>query len=306
MLQQKMKPDSQIISANGQSDRLDVCLPDGTIMHCRDVGSGPAIVLVHGWAADRRHLQPLQDELSDRFRVIAPDLRIHGETDRGTASLTIDTLADDLHQLLEQEGLKDVVVLGWSMGSLVLWRLIEHYGRDRLAGMIVEDMSPRILNGEGWYLGMSNGLDGAASARAVDAMTRDWAAYASAFAPRMFARDRAASDQDLVGSIVDQLTRRDAEAMAQLWISMTEQDFRSALPSMNLPVLVAYGEQSQAYSPETSRYLVDHLPDASRLGFARSGHAPHLEEPEEFARAVAVFASRVTERSNHHTKLEGS
>ena len=86
---------------------------------------------------------------------------------------------------------------------------------------------------------------------------------------------------------------------------MAKQDVRADLPAMNLPVLVTYGERSQAYGPETSRFLVETLPDATQRAFARSGHAPHLEEPEEFSSAVSAFARHVVARGSTNQSVEG-
>ena len=280
-------------------------LSDGTSLAYTDVGSGPAVLLVHGWAASGRFFDPLVEALSEAFRVITPDLRAHGATPAGEGELEIDRLSDDMVELIDHLELAPVTALGWSMGALVLWRMIERHGHDRLAGLVSEDMSPRILNGAGWALGMSSGLDAETSARVADTIRSEWGSYASTFAPRMFARERAAREPHLIDEVRDRLSRRDPGAMADLWTSMAQQDLREALPAMKLPVLVTYGARSQAYGPETSRYLVETLPDASQRAFARSGHAPHLEEPEEFVRAVSDFAHRVSAGTASSTLTEG-
>jgi pimeloyl-[acyl-carrier protein] methyl ester esterase len=137
-------------------------------------------------------------------------------------------------------------------------------------------------------------------------MRSNWPAYAAAFVRHIFSRDRAGRDPDLIQRVLVELHQCDAEAMAALWESMAGQDFRPALPAMSLPVLVTWGEASQAYSPATSRYLVDTLPNAQGKAFAQSGHAPHLEQPEEFAEAVQQFASQVQAGVTHPEHIEGS
>jgi len=281
-------------------------LPDGADMAYRDAGTGPVLLLVHGWAASGGFFGPVIDLLKDDFRVIVPDLRAHGATPAGSGRLDIDTLADDLACLADALELDGVVALGWSMGAQVLWSLIARHGQGRLAGLVVEDMSPRILNDDDWSLGMASGMDIAGSQRALAAMRANWPAYAAAFVRHIFARDRATSDPDLIQRVLAELRQCDAEAMAALWESMAGQDFRPALPAMRLPVLVTWGEASQAYTPDTSRYLVDTLPNAQGKAFAQSGHAPHLEQPREFARAVGHFAGQVQAGVTHQNKIEGS
>lgn len=261
-------------------------------MAYRDCGSGNPLLLVHGWAASGEFFDPIVDQLAQRCRVIIPDLRAHGRSAAGSGPITIESLADDIASLMEQLELENTITLGWSMGALILWRMITRHGGDRIAGMVVEDMSPRVLNAPDWPLGMSNGLDAQASARAVRAMREDWSAYAEAFTPRIFARDRVHRNPEMIALSRERIQKLDPEAMAALWGSMTEQDLRAELPAIKVPTLVTYGERSDTYGPETSRYLVETLPNASTKGFAHSGHAPHMEEPEEFSRAVLDFAAR--------------
>jgi len=293
-------------SAQGAQTAQRSCrLSDGSMMRYRDFGAGPVLLLVHGWAASGDFFDSVADQLASEFRVVIPDLRAHGETPAGAGPLDIDLLASDLQTLVEELDLTAITALGGSMAATVLWQMIVRNGHARFAGLIIEDMSPRILNTADWALGMATGMDIDGSGRAIEAMRGDWPAYAAAFAPRMFARGRAARETEMIADIVARLSRRDGGAMADLWLSMASQDLREALPTMNLPTLVISGARSEAYGPETSRYLVEALPEAQSITFANSGHAPHLEEPQEFVRAVAQFANRVRAAAvtNHH--IEG-
>lgn len=285
---------------------LHACLmSDGTSLHYRDVGTGPVVLLVHGWAASGDFFDTLVDHLAGDFRVVIPDLRAHGATPAGPGPLDIELLASDMQALIEALDLTRITALGWSMGATVLWDMIVRYGHARFAGLVIEDMSPRILNTRDWALGMATGMDIAGSGRAIEAMRNDWPAYAAAFAPRMFARGRAGREPDMIADMIARLSQRDGPAMADLWLSMANQDLREALPAMNLPTLVTFGERSEAYGPETSRYLVEALPDAQTIAFSKSGHAPHLEEPKEFASAVAQFASRAHAAAVTNDKIQG-
>ncbi|MFY0638538.1 alpha/beta fold hydrolase [Maricaulis maris] len=281
-------------------------LRDGTVLAYRDIGSGPVLLLVHGWAASGVFFEDIAARLADEFRVIIPDLRGHGDTPAGPGKATITDLADDMDELIAMLGIAPIIALGWSMGATVLWSMIERHGHDRLAGMVIEDMSPRILNDSSWTLGMSSGMDVEASVRATAAMRADWPAYAAAFAPRIFARDRAAREPQIVAEALTLLVARNANAMADLWASMAQQDLRATLPGMAIPALIAFGERSDAYGPETSRYLVETLPAATAHGFAHSGHAPHLEQPEEFVDAVRNFARQALAQAASNDTIEGS
>ena len=291
---------------DGERMTHHLTLRDGTVLAYRDIGSGPVLLLVHGWAASGIFFEDIAARLADEFRVIIPDLRGHGDTPAGPGKATITDLADDMDELIATLGIAPIIALGWSMGATVLWSMIERHGHDRLAGMVIEDMSPRILNDASWTLGMSSGMDVEASVRATAAMRADWPAYAAAFAPRIFARDRAAREPQIVAEALTLLVARNANSMADLWASMAQQDLRATLPGMAIPALIAFGERSDAYGPETSRYLVETLPAATAHGFAHSGHAPHLEQPEEFVDAVRNFARQALAQAASNDTIEGS
>lgn len=291
---------------DGERMTHHLTLRDGTVLAYRDIGSGPVLLLVHGWAASGIFFEDIAARLADEFRVIIPDLRGHGDTPAGPGKATITDLADDMDELITTLGIAPIIALGWSMGATVLWSMIERHGHDRLAGMVIEDMSPRILNDASWTLGMSSGMDVEASVRATAAMRADWPAYAAAFAPRIFARDRAAREPQIVAEALTLLVARNANSMADLWASMAQQDLRATLPGMAIPALIAFGERSDAYGPETSRYLVETLPAATAHGFAHSGHAPHLEQPEEFVDAVRNFARQALAQAASNDTIEGS
>jgi pimeloyl-ACP methyl ester carboxylesterase len=280
-------------------------LSDGAVMSYREIGQGPPVLLIHGWGASGLFFEDLARRLAAQFHVFVPDLRGHGVSTTGSGDASIEQLADDVRQLIRDRSIENATALGWSMGAHVLWRMIAMGDAAPLSGLIVEDMSPRIVNDADWALGMASGLDADASLRAVTAMREDWPAYARGFASKMYARQSALNDPGLVAETVARLAETNPDAMAQLWTSMAQQDLRSALPRMNLPVLVTYGERSQAYSAETSEYLVSVLPDARLQGFAHSGHSPHLEEPDAFAEAVSQFVHRVNGDVSTQYSTEG-
>ena len=90
----------------------------------------------------------------------------------------------------------------------------------------------------------------------------------------------------------------DPEAMAQLWGSMADQDYRDQIGHLAVPMLVTYGEQSQFYDKEASEWLVSHAPNATMVGFPKSGHALQLEEPEQFNEEVRKFAASISKQDD--------
>src|SRR5690606_29944369 len=96
-------------------------------------GSGPVLLLVHGFPLDHQMWQPQLDALSADFRVIAPDLRGFGATGLTTDTelperITMEQLADDMARLLDALAIDEPVhFCGLSMGGYVAWQFWRKY-----------------------------------------------------------------------------------------------------------------------------------------------------------------------------------
>src|SRR5438046_2535852 len=100
-------------------------------------GSGRPLLLVHGYPLSRKMWDQQLENLPDAARVIAPDLRGHGESDMPAETYTVDRLADDLAALLDELGLAEpVVVGGLSMGGYVALAFYRRHPA-RVAGLIL-------------------------------------------------------------------------------------------------------------------------------------------------------------------------
>lgn len=256
-----------------------------------DDGAGRPLLLVHGWATHAGFFPAQISALSSTFRVISIDLRGHGRSRAAGGTLSIERLARDLIDLADHLDLRDMLVVGWSMGAMVLWRALLDGLAARTAGMVVIDMAPRVVNDGDWHSGLRGSHPAKSTHAAAAAMVQNWAAVAPRVAGRIFAEGRKEEQATLRAWATAQVLDSDPAAMAALWVSLTAQDFRADLPSLTLPTLVTHGKLSRLYSDATATALAALLPQAKIVGFARSGHAPHLEEPDAFNQTLIQFAA---------------
>ncbi|HYC04883.1 MAG TPA: alpha/beta hydrolase [Azospirillaceae bacterium] len=287
----------------------EITTSDGVRLSYEEAGQGRALLLVHGWSAHAGFFAPQIDELSKSFRVIAPDLRGHRHSPAPPLEATVERLALDIADLLAALDLRDVVAVGWSLGAMVLWRALLDGAAERIAGMVVVDMTPRVPGAEDWQLGMLGGYEAEETPALTLSMRQDWPAYTRRIVRRLFAADRP-PDTGLADWAEAEIARNDPAWMAGLWQSLAGQDFRAALSGIPTPTLVVHGGRSQLYGAGTAAYLETTLPDARRVAFDRSGHTPHLEEPELFNRIIEEFAAGLptgpTNGIAHRTGLTGA
>jgi pimeloyl-ACP methyl ester carboxylesterase len=255
-----------------------------TSLHIREAGSGPPIVLLHGWSCHGGFFDNQIAALSDSFHVLAPDLPGHGASAR-EGEPTIEAAAEAVGDLLAARALSDVTLVGWSMGAHVAYSLLQH-DASRIGRLVVVDMTPKVLNNADWYLGIRSGLDAARSARAVAAMRADWPRYVPHVVDNMFATGGGEAWRDYASA---EIAKNDPALMAIAWQSLTAQDFRAFLPQIAVPALIAYGALSRIYVEDVARYQSGAIPDARIVRFEASGHSPHLEEPQRFAATLRDF-----------------
>lgn len=259
---------------------------DGTRIAFRDEGAGRPLVLLHGMMAHGGFFAR-QGELARDFRLISVDLRGHGQSPGEAASLTVQTLAGDVAELIEHLDLQGAIGVGWSLGASVLWRLLSGQTSDRFAGAVIVDMTPKVLNDDGWTLGLSRDM---CEARR-QAMADDFGCFGMAAGSAIFAQPVRPELEPLAAWAGAEFARNDGNAIAAIWSSLVEEDARTALPRIAQPTLIIHGAHSQLYGAETAQYLAAALPDARAVTFPRSGHAPHFEEPERFNTLIHEFAA---------------
>jgi 3-oxoadipate enol-lactonase len=92
-----------------------------------DEGQGPAVVLIHGFCGSSSYWEHIIPELSKTYRVIAPDLRGHGNSSAGKETNTMELLADDIAALLTHLQLDQVIVFGHSLGGYATLALVERH-----------------------------------------------------------------------------------------------------------------------------------------------------------------------------------
>jgi pimeloyl-ACP methyl ester carboxylesterase len=266
---------------------------DGAHIAFQESGSGRPIVLLHGLMAHSGFFSE-QRELAANFRLIAVDLRGHGKSKADGTPSTVERLAADVAELAQGLGLEDAIGVGWSLGASVLWHVLSGPAASCFSGAVIVDMTPRVLNDGEWDLGLSSE---ACEARRI-AIRDDFPNFAVAAGQAIFAQPLVDGKKDLADWAGDEFARNEASAIGALWESLVQKDLRAALAAIRQPTLVIHGAHSQLYGSDTAEHIVSALPDARAVQFDRSGHAPHMEQPELFNRLVRDFAAslpRVTE-----------
>ncbi|MBV8416513.1 MAG: alpha/beta hydrolase [Verrucomicrobia bacterium] len=94
---------------------------NGVRIHYRIAGSGSPLILLHGSPLTSRSWLRLMPTLAKTYTVVAPDFRGYGQSDKPETGYEVQTMVEDLRQLLDQLGIKSANVVGHDLGGIVAY-----------------------------------------------------------------------------------------------------------------------------------------------------------------------------------------
>ncbi len=246
-----------------------------------DQGSGDVpIVLLHGFPLDKRMWEPQAEALSGEFRVIAPDLRGHGESQATPGPYTMELLADDLNAFLDALGVGQVVLGGFSMGGYVAFAFYRKHP-ERVANLLLLDTRPQPDSEE---------AKGGRETMAQLAESEGAAPIAERLVPRLLCADTVANRQDVVDCVTAMITECSVEGIAGDLRGMALRgDSSDLLPNIGVPTLLVVGDQDVITPPAESQNMASVIPNATLVEVSGAGHISNLENPDAFTGAIHDF-----------------
>lgn len=255
-------------------------------------GVGCPVVFVHGWCMSSAVWKYQFDGLAASFKIIAPDLRGHGHSNRVAGSLSFTTFTNDLADLLQQLGLSKVVLVGWSMGAHIALQACADLS-DRLAGMVLVSATPCFTASVDFPFGLTE-MEVSGMRLKVQ---RNTMRALDGFHTRMFAEGEI--EDYLLSSEIKELLASirppDTCNVLETLDSLTHADMRHVLPSVHVPTLIFNGSNDRICLPQASDYLKEHIRGAEQIVFQGCGHVPFLTRSHIFNGELLRFIRSVYE-----------
>jgi len=245
-----------------------------------DRGTGPGLVLLHAYPLDSSMWRDQIGALSDRFRVIAPDLPGFGGS-AVAAGLTIDSVADVVAELLDHLGINErVVVGGVSMGGYIALAFARLYPQ-RVRALVLADTKadPDDEHARADRDRMIQVATDKGSAAVIDELL-----------PKMLAPGTVERNPDLARFVRQTAGGQKAEGVAAALKALRDRpDARPGLSHISFPTLVVVGDQDAITPPEKAQELAGQIPNARLVTIPGAGHLANLENPVAFATTVREF-----------------
>jgi pimeloyl-ACP methyl ester carboxylesterase len=237
-----------------------------------DRGSGRPLLFLHGWGVSSGLFAPILDALQEGHRLIVPDLPGFGATPEPDVPWSVHEYAAWCSALLDRLGVETCDLIGHSNGGRI--------------GIVMAATYPGRVRR--MVLAGSAGIRPRRTVRAV-ARVRFYKAL------RMVERSVLipAALRRAAGRNADQRGSADYRAVSGVMrgtlVRIVNEDLRTLLPHLDLPVLLVWGDQDTETPLDDGRLMERLIPDAGLVMFEGAGHYAYLEQPGRFCRIVEVF-----------------
>jgi non-heme chloroperoxidase len=253
----------------------DVRLANGVRLHYAQQGpvGGPAIILLHGYSDSSLSFGRVMPLMSPQVRVIAPDLRGHGDSDCPDSGYRIDDLAGDVVQLMDALDVPSAVIIGHSMGTFVARRVNE----------IAPERVTRLVLVGGAVIAANKGVMELQAA--VNALTDPVdESFVRAF---QLSTVSVPVPEAFMSAAIANSRRMPARVWQLLMNAIIE--FRPLEPKPAVPTLVLGGRLDAVFSVNEQIALARTFPNGELHLIDGVGHALHWEQPEVFVKALERF-----------------
>ncbi|MDQ0383005.1 alpha/beta fold hydrolase [Amycolatopsis thermophila] len=255
-----------------------------TTIYYEQAGTGPALLFIHGMCGDARVWAGQVERLSARFTCLTYDRRGHTRSGRGSEPESVPTHAADAAALIETLGLRQPVVVGSSGGARIAVE-VARTCPGLLAGAVFSEPPIFSLQPEAGQAFMTEiaaavrpAAEAGGAAAAVDA-------FFPLVCPGLWSHlDETAKDR----------YRANGPMMLAEFAGPSYRFSADDAATIALPCLVLAGTTSHPALRAIASTLARALVDARFVELEGSGHVTYAERPDEFARAVAAFATEVT------------
>jgi 3-oxoadipate enol-lactonase len=245
-----------------------------------DTGLGSPIVLIHGYPFNRSLWSEQVIALSNSYRVIAPDLRGFGETEVTAASATMNQMAQDVAELMDQLQIPRAVIGGLSMGGYVALAFYKQFP-SRVRALILADTRAQADTEEAKQT---------RAQQAEKALSEGMAGIADAMLPKLLTPDTVSKRPDIVMHVRDMMLKTKPEGAAAALRGMAEREDQTPLLSqISAPTLILVGAEDAITPVADSEKMHHAIPNARLVVLENAGHVSNLERTEQFNDAILEF-----------------
>lgn len=263
---------------------------DGAKLYYKDWGDGAPVVLYHGWPLTGDTFDDMGIKLAEKgYRVIIPDRRGFGRSDKTWEGNDYDTYADDMNAILEDAGIRDkVAIVGFSMGGGEVARFQSRYPGRTSAAVLISSVVPHVAKSEKNPEGVPK--------ETLDEITQklkdDHQGFFPGFFKEFFGTDvnKDAVSEGVERDAFQQTMQASIHNILKSAGAWATTDFTKDLGSFDAPTLVIHGTKDKTVPIDaTARVVAEKLPSAKLVEYEGSPHALFATDKDGLIEDVRTF-----------------
>lgn len=262
---------------------------DGTQIYYKDWGTGKPVLFSHGWPLDADMWDSQLNYLAERgYRVIAFDRRGFGRSEQPWTGYDYDTFASDINDLIIQLDLREVTLVGFSMGGGDVARYIGRYGNERLAGLVLLGAVTPVF---GKSAANPNGVDLSVFEGIRDGLRKDRAQFISDFAAPFYGTNAGQTvSEGVLTQTLSIALLASLKGTIDCVTAFSETDFRDDLAKVDVPTLVIHGSHDQIVPFETTgRAAAEAIRGAELKVYENAPHGFAVTHQEQLNQDLLAF-----------------
>jgi len=251
-----------------------------------DQGSdnAPVIIFIHGFPLNKTMWNNQVEALKGRYRVIAYDIRGHGESDAGNDDLSIELFAADLIQFMDMLKIEKASLCGLSMGGYIALNAIEHHP-ERFEALVLSDTNCQADSEEGKEKRM----------KSIHSILKNGVSnYADESVKNLFTHESFSTHEEEITSVKKMICNTSEESICCTLLALSaRKETCNRLSGIDVPVLILVGEEDKITPPEVSTLMREKIKDSTMYVIPHAAHLSNLEQPEEYNEQLMRFFAKV-------------
>jgi 3-oxoadipate enol-lactonase len=244
----------------------------------------PVIIFIHGFPFNKSMWNKQMEVLKENYRVIAYDVRGHGNSDAGTEDFSIDLFATDLLNLMDALKIDKAMLCGLSMGGYIALNAVEN-DPDRFDALILSDTTCTADTPEAKEKRM----------KTIESIKKDGVEkFADESIENLFAPESFTTKKKEIAAVREMIVHTTEESLCKTLRAFYERkETCSKLSDIYVPVLIMVGEEDKITPLAAAQLMQEKIKESLLSIIGHAGHLSNIENPSEFNDQLEEFVSTV-------------
>jgi len=249
----------------------------------------PVIIFVHGFPLNKSMWDAQVEALKENYRVIAYDIRGHGNSDPGIDEFFIELFVLDLLRLMEKLKIEKSMLCGLSLGGYIALNAVLKYP-DRFDGLILNDTqciadTPEIKENRCIAI--------------INIKEKGVEQYADESIKKLFASESFTKKKNVITAVKDMIISTTKQSLCNTLHALAERkETCDQLSEINIPVLIMVGQEDKITPIDAARLIHEKILNSKMEIIQHAGHLSNLENPAAFNTHLVKFLEVVGKRSS--------